>query len=72
MPNDFLHLRLLEQMSQNNLRLFVALCFDHNAHAIAVAFVANSFRDALDLFVLNQIGDVLDQARLIHLMREVR
>src|ERR1700726_2679951 len=63
----FLHLRVLEQVREDDFRLFVALHFDHDAHAVAVAFVAN-VGDAFDLFVLDQLGDVLDEAGLVHLI----
>ena len=63
----FLHLRLLEKFVQDDLRLFVALDFDDDAHAVAIAFVAN-VGDAFDFFVLDQLGDVFDQAGFVHLI----
>ena len=57
----FLHLRQLEQVIQNDFRFFAALHFDHDAHAIAVGFVAH-VGDAFDFLVLHQLGDALDQA----------
>ena len=51
-------------------RLFVALDFDHDAHAVAVAFVAN-VGDAFDLLVVDQLGDVLDQVLFVHLIRKL-
>ncbi len=66
----FLHLGVLEEVLENNLRLFVALHFDDDAHAVAVAFVAN-VGDAFDLFVLDQVGDVFDQARFVDLIGEL-
>ena len=36
-----LHLRVLEELVQHNLRFSPALEFDDDAHAIAVAFIAN-------------------------------
>ena len=35
--------------------------FDDDAQAFAVAFVAQ-IRDAFDLFLVNQLGDALDEA----------
>ncbi len=66
----FLHLRVLEKVGQNDLRLFVALHLDHDAHAIAVAFVAD-VGDAFDFLVLDQLGDVLDQARFVDLIGQL-
>ena len=63
----FLHLRELEQMVQNNLRFFAALHFDDDAHALAVGFVAH-VGDAFDFLGLHQLGDALDQARLVDLV----
>ena len=36
-----LHLRHLEKLVEDDFRLFVALHFDDDAHAVAVAFIAN-------------------------------
>ncbi len=54
-------------MSEDDLRLFVALRFDHDAHAVAVAFVAD-ISDAFDFFVLNKLGNVLDEAGIVLLI----
>ena len=67
----FLHLRLLEEMIQDELRLFVALHFDDDAHAVAIGFVAN-VADALNFLVLHQIGDVSDKPRFVHLIGQFR
>ena len=66
----FLHLRVFVEMVEDELRLFVALHLDHDAHAFAIAFVAN-IGNAFDLLVLDQLGDVLDQTRLVHLIRQL-
>src|SRR5579872_5271051 len=63
-----LHLRKLEEVVQDDLGLFAAFNLDDDAHAVAVGFVAH-VGDAFDLLVLHEIGDALDQARLIHLIR---
>src|SRR3984957_19317320 len=66
----FLHLGVLEEVRENNLRLFVALHFDDDAHPVAVAFVAN-VGDAFDLFILDEAGDIFDQTRFVHLIGEL-
>ena len=43
----FLHLRVLEQLVEHNLRFCAALQFDHNTHTVAVTLVSD-------------VGDVLD------------
>ena len=47
----------------------VALQLDDDAHAVAVGFVAQ-FRDALDALFAHEIGDLFDQRRLVHLIRD--
>jgi hypothetical protein len=67
-----LHLRLLEQVVQHHLGLLAALDLDDDAHAVLVGLVAQTVgRDALDLLVLDQLGDLLDQPRLVHLVRQL-
>ncbi len=63
----FLHRRVLEELVENDLRLGAALQFDHDAHPVAIAFVAN-VGDVVDGLVVHQIGDALDQTRLVHLV----
>ena len=63
----FLHLRELEEVVQDNFRLFAAFHFDDDAHALAVGFIAH-VGDAFDFFRLHQFGDALDQARLVDLV----
>ncbi len=64
----FLHLGVLEELVEHDLGLAVALQFDHDAHAVAVAFVAN-VGDVVDDLVVHQLRDALDQARLVDLVR---
>ncbi len=45
-----------------------ALQFDHDAHAIAIAFVAN-VGDVVDDLVVDQVGDAFDQPGLVYLVR---
>ena len=63
----FLHRGVLEELVEHDLRLGAALEFDHDAHAVAIAFVAN-VGDVIDDFVVHQLRDALDQARLVDLI----
>ena len=64
----FLHRRVLEELVEHDLRFGSALEFDHNAHAVAIAFVAN-VGNVVNGFFVHQIGNALDQPRLVHLIR---
>ena len=64
----FLHLGVLVELVEHELRLAVALQFDHDAHAVAIAFVAD-VGDGVDDLVVDQLRDALDQARLVDLVR---
>ncbi len=64
----FLHLGVLEELVENDLRLGAALKFDDDAHAVAIALVAD-VGDVFDVFVVDQLGDALDQDRLVYLVR---
>ena len=64
----FLHGGVLEELVENDLRLGAALEFDHDAHAVAIALVAN-VGDVFDFFVVDQLRDALDQARFVYLIR---
>ena len=48
----------------------VALQLDDDAHAVAVALVAD-VGDALDALVAHQLGDLLDHRRLVHLIGDL-
>ena len=66
-----LHRRLRKQIVEQDLGYFTALQFDDDAHAVLVGFVAQAVRgDAVDELVADQIGDALDQLRLVHLVRQ--
>ena len=67
----FLHLRVLEKLVQNDLRFGAALEFDDDAHAVAIALIAN-VRNIVNRLFVDQVGDALDQARLVHLVRNFR
>ena len=63
----FLHLRVLEELVENDLRFGAALEFDDDAHAVAIAFVAH-VGDVFDVFVVDQLRDALDQDGLVYLI----
>ena len=67
----FLHLRVLVEVVEDELSFFAALDFDHDAHAVAIGFVAH-VGDAFDFLRLHQFRDALDQARLCSPGREFR
>ncbi|MNM28938.1 hypothetical protein D3C81_394640 [compost metagenome] len=63
-----LHLGLLVEVVEHNLGRLAALDFDVDAHAVLVGLIAQ-LADAFDLLFLDQLGDLLDQTRLVHLVR---
>ena len=63
----FLQLGVLVELIQHNLRLRAALQLDDDAHAVAVALIAD-VADLLDDLLVHQFGDALDQPRLVHLV----
>ena len=62
--------RVAIELVQHDIGHRVALQLDDDAHAVAIAFVAQ-IGDALDGLVLHQLGDALDHARLVHLIRNL-
>ena len=66
----FFHLGQLEQLVEDDLRLFVALHLDDDAHALAVALVAN-ISDAFDLLFVDELRNVGNHARLVYLVRKL-
>ena len=50
----FLHRSVLEELVEHDLRFAAALEFDHDAHAVAIAFVAN-VGDVVDDLVVHQL-----------------
>ena len=62
--------RLREQVVQHHFGDFAALELDDHAHAVLVGLVAQ-VGDALDFLVADQLGDALDQARLVHLVGQL-
>ncbi len=63
----FLHLGVLEELVQHELGLAIALQLDHDAHAVAIAFVAD-IGDRVNDLVVDQLRDALHQARLVDLV----
>ena len=62
-----LHRGVLEELVEHDLRLASALELDDDAHAVAVALVAD-VADLVDDLVVHQVGDALDEPRLVHLV----
>ena len=65
-----LHRRQLVELVEHDVRVGVALQLDDDAHAVAVRLVAQ-VGDAVDPLVVHQLGHALDQARLVHLVRDL-
>ena len=65
-----LHLGLLVQVVQNHVGNFTAAQFDHHAHAVLVGFVTQT-GNALEAFLLDQLGNFLQQARLVYLVGQL-
>ena len=62
--------RLREEVVEHHFGDFAALQLDDHAHAVLVGLVAQ-FGDAVDFLVAYQLGDALEQARLVHLVRKL-
>ena len=62
-----LHLGVLVELVEHDLRLRAALELDDDAHAVAVALVAH-VADVVDDLVVDQLGDALDELGLVHLV----
>ena len=65
-----LHLGLLVQIIKHYLGIFATAQLNHDAHTFFIRLVAQ-FSDAFDFLVFHQLGDLLDQPRLIHLIRDL-
>ena len=59
---------MLEELVEDELGLAIALEFDHDAHSVAIALVADVRNRVYDL-VVDQLRDALDQARFVDLIR---
>src|SRR5690606_9782521 len=64
------HLRLAVQVVEHHFRHFTLAQLDNDAHAVLVGLVTQ-LGNALDLLFLDQLGDLLDQPRLVHLVRNL-
>ena len=62
--------RVLVEVVEDDLGDFTALEFDDDAHAVLVGLVAQ-LADALDLLVAHEVGDALQEARLVHLIGQL-
>ena len=65
-----LKLRLFVEVVENDFGLLAALQFEDDAHAVAIALIAD-LRNAFDLLLVDQRRGVLDQARLVDLVRNL-
>ena len=69
-PERRLQRRVLVEVVEDHLRHLAALQLDDDAHALAIALVAD-VGDALDHLVVHQLGDPLDQPGLVLLVRNL-
>src|SRR5438874_2564362 len=69
-PEARLHLRVLVELVQDDLRDLAAAQFEDDPDALPVRLVAD-LRDTLDLLLLHELGDLLDEGRLVHLVRQL-
>ena len=67
----FLKLRVLVQLVQDDIRVDIGPQFDDDAHALAVRFIAQG-RNTVDFLIAGQVGNGLDDARFIDLIRDFR
>ena len=58
------------ELVHHDLGVGVALQLHDDAHAVAIGFVAH-VGDAFDALVADQLGDLLDQRRLVHLVGDL-
>ena len=70
-PEALLHLGVLVEVVQHDLRHGLALELDDDAHAVAVGLVAQ-VGDILELAVLDQFGDLLQEVALVDLVGDLR
>src|SRR5579884_38346 len=66
----FLHLRVLVELVEHNLRLCPALQLNDDAHSVAVALIAH-VTDIVNRLVIDQLGDTLDKRVLVDLIRDL-
>ena len=66
----FLHLGVLVELVEHDLRLRAALELDDDAHAVAIALVAH-VADVVDDLFGDQLGDALDELGLVDLVGDL-
>ena len=66
-----LHRRMFVKLIQEYLGILVLLQFDDDPHAVAVGFITQ-IGDTFDLLFAHQLSDLLDQSRLVYLVRYFR
>ena len=69
-PEGVLELGVLVEVVQHHLGRLALLDVDHDAHAVAVALVPD-VGDAVDALLVVQLGDLLDEARLVDLVGDL-
>ena len=69
-PEHVLQLRLSKQVIDHYFAGLTTLDFNHHAQTIFIRLIAQ-FGDAFNLLLFHQLGDLLDQPRLIHLIRQL-
>ncbi len=62
-----LHLGVLVELVEHNLRLRAALEFDDDAHTVAITLVAD-IADVVDDFLVDEFRDALDELGLVDLV----
>ena len=65
-----LQLRMFVQRVQNDLRVRVLAQLDDDAHTVAVGFFAD-VGNAFDAFIFDEVGYILNEARLVDLVRDL-
>ncbi len=65
-----LQLGLGVEVVEDHLRHFATTQLDHDAHAVLVGLVTQ-LGDAFELLLFHQLGDLLDQASLVQLVRQL-
>src|SRR5438105_1471721 len=69
-PEARLHLRVLVELVQDDLRDLAAAQLEHDPDALPARLAAD-LRDTLELLLLHELGDLLDEGRLVHLIRQL-
>ena len=70
-PEGRLHLRVLVQVVEDHVGVRVAFQVDDDAEPVPVRFVPD-VGDILEFLFVDEVGDFLDQVRLVDLVRDLR